>query len=56
MSLIDIAINIQDIWLIEEKAISLRRAITFRPPKAPTREESRAKKVIIRVSIGVKVK
>lgn len=42
MSLIVMAISIQDIWLIEEKAISLRNFVTLRPPKAPIKEESRA--------------
>lgn len=56
MSLMDIAINIQDMWLIDEKAISLRSFITFRPPKAPTKAEARAIKVIIDVRMGVKVR
>lgn len=56
MSLRDIAINIQDMWLMEEKAKSLRNFITFRPPKAPTTEDNNAMKVIISVSSGVKVK
>lgn len=30
-----IAINIQPKWLIEEKAINLRREVWFNPPKAP---------------------
>lgn len=56
MSLIDMAINIQDIWLIEEKAINLRSFITFKPPRAPINEEAKAIKVMIEVRIGVKVK
>lgn len=30
-----IAINIQPIWLIEEKAINFRKEVWFKPPKAP---------------------
>ena len=56
MSLMDIAISIQDIWLIEEKAISLRSFITFNPPKAPIRDDIKAIKVIIDVRVGVKVR
>lgn len=52
----DIAISIQDIWLIEEKAMSLRSFITFSPPKAPIKDDIKAIKVIIDVKIGVKVK
>lgn len=39
MSLNEIAISIQDKWLIEEKAIIFRRNIKFNPPRAPTRAE-----------------
>ena len=41
-----IAINIHDMWLIEEKAISLRSFITFNPPRAPTIAENREDNVI----------
>ena len=51
----DIAINIQDMWLIEEKAINLRNFITLSPPRAPIKEEARAIKIIIDVNVGVKV-
>lgn len=56
MSLIDIAINIQDMWLIEEKAINLRSFMTFNPPKAPIKDDIRAINVITDVSRGVNVK
>lgn len=52
----DIAINIQDIWLIDEKAISFRSFITFNPPRAPIKEDNRAIMVIIVVRIGENVK
>lgn len=43
-------------WLIEEKAISLRSFITFKPPRAPTKDDNKAIKVIIDVKTGVKVR
>lgn len=42
----EIAISIHDIWLMEEKAISLRSFVTLRPPIAPTIEEKRDAKMI----------
>lgn len=43
-------------WLIEEKAMSLRSFVTFNPPRAPTKDDNRAIKVIIEVKTGVKVR
>ena len=50
------ATSIQDIWLIEEKAINLRSFKTFKPPRAPTREDRRAINIIIDVRVESKVK
>ena len=43
-------------WLIEENAMSLRNFVTFNPPKAPTREEERAARVIKEVRLRLRVK
>ncbi len=56
MSLIVIAISIQDMWLTEEKAISLRNFVTLRPPKAPIKEESTAAIVIRKIRFEEYVK
>lgn len=51
MSLIVIAISIQDMWLIEEKAISLRNFKIFNPPRAPIIEEKMAETVIKKIRL-----
>lgn len=56
MSLMEIAINIQDRWLIEENATILLRNIKFNPAKAPIIEEKMAKIItnLLRVSEIIK--
>lgn len=50
------AINIHDMWLIEENAIILRNFIIFNPPRAPTRADKMADKIIILIKIGEYIK
>lgn len=51
ISLIVNAINIQDMWLIDENAIILRNFIIFKPPRAPTSADKAAEEMVICTAI-----
>ena len=51
MSLIEIAINIHDMWLIEEKAKIFRSEVKLNPPQAPIKADRIAEMEMILIRV-----